>query len=160
MVELRNELQPTVCSPDPWEPVLSQSPLPLGWRPLSPGSGFTQQETDWGFRHHAAVKESIEWRQEGCVKSGGGASFSKTAGEGKPKFLISTWSYPRHSNTPGPKTDPRLYTYELTCGIHIEMQCITLHSILMSAADVFPTSSGFDDDRSTSVTDLELRFLL
>ncbi|KAK2836323.1 hypothetical protein Q7C36_014192 [Tachysurus vachellii] len=74
MVELRNELQPTVCSPDPWEPVLSQSPLPLGWRPLSPGSGFTQQETDWGFRHHAAVKESIEWRQEGCVKSGGGAS--------------------------------------------------------------------------------------
>lgn len=53
--------------------------LPLGWRPLSPGSGFTQQETDWGFRHHAAVKESTEWRQEGCVKSRGGAACKRSS---------------------------------------------------------------------------------
>ncbi|KAG7317223.1 hypothetical protein KOW79_019521 [Hemibagrus wyckioides] len=75
-------------------------------------------------------------------------------------FLISTWSQPRHSNTPGLKTDPSLYTHELCCGTRMEMQCITLHSIPMSAADVFPTASGHDHVRSTSVTDLELRFLL
>lgn len=42
----------------------------------------------------------------------------------------------------------------------LQMQCNTLHSILMSAEDVFPTASGHDHVHSASAPDPELRFIL
>ncbi|KAL7826926.1 hypothetical protein AOLI_G00321350 [Acnodon oligacanthus] len=57
----------------------SRSPSLLEGGHSRRATGIHNRKQTGGFRHCAAVKGSIEWRQEGCVKSGGGSSTSKAS---------------------------------------------------------------------------------